>query len=88
MLKWRQRKQARYLARRAWIEGGNDCEAAEVLFRSDCESQGIDPATLLLLLQLAIQLWMWWRDHNQSEPSTIPVFGEPGFTDQELDSDD
>jgi hypothetical protein len=42
------------------------------------EMQAIDPALIILLVKLAIELWMYWQQHNISEPSSVPFEAEPG----------
>jgi len=78
MLTLRQRIQARRIARTCWVRSNNDPQQAELLFRSMPEMQAIDPALIILLVKLAIELWMYWQQHNISEPSSIPSEAEPG----------
>jgi hypothetical protein len=74
----RQRRDARRVARECWMTAGGDIELAESLMRARPEFTSIDPQTLLLLLQIALQLWKWWKENNVSEPSVIPSVVEPG----------
>ena len=53
-------------------------ETAETLFRGSNRLVGIDPATILMLIELAIKLWQWWSSHKVSEPSVVAMTGEPG----------
>lgn len=72
-----QRRKARLAARYAWIDSEGDQHKAIHLFNESPEMKGIDPATLLLLLQIAIQLWQWWKDRQVKEPSITATADEP-----------
>jgi hypothetical protein len=43
---------------------------------------GIDPATLFLLIQIALKLWIWWQQNKVEIPSALIEAGEP-FDDDE-----
>lgn len=70
----------RGIARRAWIESGNNSPLAEEMFRQvyqDASDQLRNEA-----LSLAFGLWQFWIDTNQSEPSVVCTGDEPmGFED-------
>ncbi len=71
-----QRRQARELARESWVEAGRDqtqarSSRARSIFESKAKARGIDPATLFLLLQIALQLWSWWQKNNIDDPSVV-----------------
>ncbi len=76
-LKLVERRKARELARECWIDAEGDSTKAETLFRQRSDRVSIDPATILLILQIAIQLWSWWQKHKVSEPTSIPCGDEP-----------
>jgi hypothetical protein len=38
---------------------------------------GIDPATLFLLIQIAIKLWLWWQSQKNDNPAEAIEDGEP-----------
>jgi hypothetical protein len=38
---------------------------------------GIDPATLFLLIQIALKLWIWWKSQKVESPSEDVAVGEP-----------
>ncbi len=78
MLTIRQRIQARRMARACWIRSNADAQQAELLFRSAPEMQAIDPALIILLLKIAIELWMYWQANKINEPSSVPSELEPG----------
>ena len=59
---------------------------ARMLFQQDSRVQRIaklDPATILLFLQIAYKLWQWWRDNKVSDPSVVASAGEPTFGEVE-----
>jgi hypothetical protein len=40
---------------------------------------GLDPATIFLFIQIAVQLWQYWRSNKIKEPGGIAMSGEPIF---------
>ena len=55
---------------------------ASILFRQDPRVQRIaklDPATIFLLLQIAVKLWQYWRANKISDPSVVASVAEPSF---------
>jgi hypothetical protein len=65
------RRLARSIARHAWIQSGNDIETADVIFRGNSKLVGLDPATILLLVQIAFKLWQLWIARKHDHPSAI-----------------
>ena len=97
-LRFRDRLRARKAARDLWVSRRSDPtiaallskaldgdeDAGEQLLASHPELVGIDPATLLLLLQVAIRLWIWWQSNKVEDPSEAVAEGEPiGTSDDE-----
>lgn len=72
----RDRRKIRTVARDAWIKCGPG-EDAICCVKDDIRLTGIDPALLLVLLQIALKLMEWWMQHNVTEPSTVPMADEP-----------
>lgn len=70
------RRLARSLARQAWIQSCNDIETADVLFRGSSKLVGLDPATIFLLIQIAIKLWKWWAESRHDHPSAVACLAE------------
>jgi hypothetical protein len=63
------------------VDGDED--AQKLLFATHPEMPvGIDPATLFLLIQIALKLWIWWQQNNVESPSATVGMGEP-FDDDE-----
>ena len=88
---------ARRAAREIWIASKTDAELAKLVKQAvdgDEDSQkllfashpempvGIDPATLFLLIQIALKLWIWWQQNKVESPSESVGEGEPFGTDE------
>lgn len=67
------RRIARNLAREAYIEAGGHRGKARTLFRRRAKAIGFDPATILLLLQLAAILWRLWKGREILTPPERPT---------------
>ena len=90
-LRFRDRLRARNAAREIWVARRSDPtvadlvaktidgdeEAGKLLFESHPELVGIDPATLFLLIQIAIKLWIWWQGQKIETPSEAVDGDEP-----------
>ena len=91
-IRFRDRLRARNAARDIWIARRSDPAVAELVAKAmDGDEQsakdlfathpempvGIDPATLFLLIQMAIKLWMWWQSTRNDNPSEAVGEGEP-----------
>lgn len=76
----RAKRHARKVAAELWRQHG-DVDACTQAFndaaKTDPQLVGLDPATIFLLIQMAIKLWMWWREFKESNPSDTPQAGEP-----------
>jgi hypothetical protein len=96
-LKLSDRRAARRAAREIWIASKQDAsvaklvrqavegdeDAQKLLFATHPEMPvGIDPATLFLLIQIALKLWIWWQQNKVESPSATVGVGEP-FDDDE-----
>lgn len=96
-LKLADRRAARRAAREIWIASKTDAslaklvkqavdgdeDAQKLLFATHPEMPvGIDPATLFLLIQIALKLWIWWQQNKVEIPSATVGVGEP-FDDDE-----
>ena len=68
---------AREIARQAWYASCGRGDDARLLFESNERIQKFSPATILLMLQIAITLWQWWRDRGIDEPSAVASMDEP-----------
>lgn len=73
-----QRSEARRIARQVYTDPQLRTEEQRKLAFDDRASrQGLDPATIFLLIQIAIKLWQWWSDNKVSNPKIFPTEGEP-----------
>jgi hypothetical protein len=68
---------AREIARQAWVRSYGSGDDARILFESNERIQKFSPATILLMLQLAMALWQWWKDREIDEPSIVASMDEP-----------
>ena len=91
-LKLSDRRAARRAAREIWIASKTDAEVAKLIKQAvdgDEDAQkllfathpempvGIDPATLFLLIQIALKLWIWWQQNKVESPSESIDLSEP-----------
>lgn len=77
VLRLRMRLAAREIARQAWVKSHGSGDDARLLFESNERIQKFSPATILLMLQLAMALWQWWKDRGIDEPSAVASMDEP-----------
>jgi hypothetical protein len=77
VLNLRQRLLARHIARDAWIASHGNGDEAKLLAEADCRVRGLDPATVILIIKLCIEIWIWWQSKNIDEPSVVPSSLEP-----------
>ena len=77
VLRLRMRLAAREIARQAWVKSHGRGDDARLLFESNERIQKFSPAIILLMLQLAITLWQWWKDRGIDEPSAVASMDEP-----------
>ena len=77
MLRLRMRLAAREIPRQAWVKSHERGDDARLLFESNERIQKFSPATILLMLQLAMALWQWWKDRGVDDPSAVASMDEP-----------
>jgi hypothetical protein len=73
----RQRALARAAARRAWMEAEGSGDDAMLIFEQDPRIVDLDPATIAILIKIAIMLFEFWLKNNVSEPSVVADTSEP-----------
>ena len=71
------RKLARSVARDVWMRCESCGEDAKLLFEKDPRIVGIDPALVLLLVQIAMMLFEYWMKNQIDEPSVVADYSEP-----------
>ena len=63
----------------AYAEAGGDHVKAKRILRAKLrDSYGMDPATIFMLLQIAIRIYMWARDNGylfKYDPMQVPMAG-------------
>ena len=77
MLRLRVRLAAREIAREAWVRSHGRGDDARLLFESNERVQKFSPATILLMIQVALALWQWWKDRGIDDPSAVASMDEP-----------
>lgn len=82
----KERRIARAAARHVWIECDGDMAQVESAFKAQESIARLDPMTVIALIQIAIQLWSWWKSRQIKEPSVVASSDEP--IDMETDDDE
>jgi hypothetical protein len=82
------RIKGRQAARAAWIKSKQSGDDAKKFFEDDRNLVGLDPATILMLLKIALELWKWWQEKGIEEPSVVASPDEPGFMADEANDAD
>jgi hypothetical protein len=63
----------------AYAEAGGDRVKAKRILRTKLrDSYGMDPATIFMLLQIAIRIYLWAREHGyllKYDPAQVPMAG-------------
>jgi hypothetical protein len=77
---------AREVARQAWVRSHGSGDDARILFETNERIQKFSPATILLMIQIAMALWQWWHDRGIDEPSVVASMDEPIDWNQDDDN--
>lgn len=75
-LKRRHKRLTRDVAREAFIACEGDLESAKGYFNDHPLAYQIDVSLIVLMLQIAVQLWQLWKANNISEPSIVATSEE------------
>ena len=75
-LKRRHKRLSRHIAREAFIACEGDLEAATGYFHAHPLVYQIDVSLVIMMIQIAIQLWQLWKRNNVSEPSIVSTSDE------------
>jgi hypothetical protein len=67
----------------AWKKSNGHPVRARQILKRDPRIVGLDPMTILMILQIAWKLWQMWKDRNVSEPESVRRADEPCFGSQE-----
>jgi hypothetical protein len=75
-------------AGRFWERGGRDPEAARELARTELQQLGIDPATILLIIQIVYAIYKMWKAINVETATPGMTTAMFWTADEESDEDD
>lgn len=62
-----ERIEARKMAREAWAMSGHDPEVAAEIFKELGREKSINPDTIYVLLQIALELYKLWREWKDQD---------------------
>lgn len=67
-------------------EAYNECEGnpfkARAVFRAKAKAYGLDPMTIILLIQIAIKIWAWAKEQGfLAQMPVVASVGEPAWFD-------
>lgn len=67
----------------AWRKSNGHPVRARQILKRDPRVVGLDPATILMILQIAWKLWQLWKSRKVTEPESVRRADEPCFGSQE-----
>ena len=67
----------------AWIKSNFHPVRARQILKRDPRVVGLDPATIVLILQIAWKLWQLWQSRKVTEPESVRRMDEPCFGSDE-----
>ena len=82
------RDNCRLLAAQAYNEAEGNPVKARAILRAKAKAYGMDPMTIMLLIQIAIKIWMWAKEQGYLQK--MPVMqqaNEPHWMDVEDDDE-
>jgi hypothetical protein len=85
-LSLKERRLARKIARKAWMESGGDAELAELNARAELNKVGLPPFVIELLAAIIVKLIIEWLNRGDKEPAEWSP--ELAYTDDETEDDD
>lgn len=80
------RRLARKIARKAWMESGGDAELAEINAKAELQKVGLPPFVIELLAAIIVKLIIEWLNRGEKEPAEMSV--ELEYTSDETPEDD
>lgn len=80
-LSLKDRRLARKIARKAWMESGGDAELAEINARAELNKTGLPPFVVELLAAIIVKLIIEWLNRGEKEPAEMSA--ELAYTDDE-----
>ena len=85
-LSLKERRLARKIARKAWMESGGDAELAEINAKAELQKVGLPPFVIELLAAIIVKLIIEWLNRGEKEPAEMSV--ELEYTSDETPEDD
>ena len=85
-LSLKERRLARKIARKAWMESGGDAELAELNARAELNKVGLPPFVIELLAAIIVKLIIEWLNRGDKEPAEWSP--ELAYTEDETEDDD
>lgn len=85
-LSLKERRLARKIARKAWMESGGNAELAEINARAELNKTGLPPFVIELLAAIIVKLIIEWLNRGEKEPAEMSV--ELEYTSDETPEDD
>jgi hypothetical protein len=85
-LSLKERRLARKIARKAWMESGGDAELAELNARAELNKVGLPPFVIELLAAIIVKLIIEWLNRGEKEPAEWSP--ELAYTEDETEDDD
>lgn len=82
----KERRLARKIARKAWIDANGDAELAEINAKAELAKVGLPPFVIELLAAIIVKLIIEWMNRGEKEPAEMSV--ELAYTDDETPEDD
>ena len=84
-LSLKDRRLARKIARKAWMDANGDAELAEINARAELAKAGLPPFVIELLAAIIVKLIIEWMNRGEKEPAEMSA--ELAYTDDETPED-
>jgi hypothetical protein len=85
-LSLKERRLARKIARKAWMDANGDAELAELNARAELNKVGLPPFVIELLAAIIVKLIIEWLNRGDKEPAEWSP--ELAYTEDETEDDD
>jgi hypothetical protein len=85
-LSLKERRLARKIARKAWMESNGDAELAELNAKAELAKTGLPPFVIELLAAIIVKLIIEWLNRGEKEPAEMSA--ELAYTDDETEDED
>jgi hypothetical protein len=81
-----ERRLARKIARKAWMESNGDAELAELNAKAELAKTGLPPFVIELLAAIIVKLIIEWMSRGEKEPAEMSA--ELAYTADETEDED